>query len=214
MSAAEILPLASAAVLPAAPGALDPAVPGPLDPVLLAGVPFEDASPDDLTFSTDAPRLPALAVRRAEPAGLPGTVLELRVLGASHQVALERDGHEWIETLACRPGHDPFLPTVLRRAGPAPFAADYETGCTVTGHSRRGLLRQVERLLGTSRSAPHALVVRFAGDPSALTGVCAWEDGAGGLLWRTWHVYPQVRRIVHSRSVLRLLPGPGPAVAR
>ena len=207
MSATETLP-------EALHGALPQALPAPRGPVLLAGAPFADASPDDLTFSTDAPRLPALAVRRAAPAGLLGTALELRVLGASHQVVLERDGHEWVETLACRPGHAPFLPTALRRAAPVPFAADYETGCTVTGHSRRGLRRQVDRLLGTCRSAPHALVVRFAGDPSALTGLCAWEDGAGGLLWRSWHVYPQVRRIVHSRSALRLLPRPGAPVER
>lgn len=197
MSTAQTLPH----VLAGPPG------PAPLDPVLLTDAPFADTSPDDLTFTTDAPRLPALAVRRAEPAGHPGTALELRVLGASHQVVLERDGHEWVETLACRPGRAPFLPTALRTAEPAPFARDYETGCTVTGHSRRGLRRQVDRLLATCRTAPHALVVRFAGDPWALTGLCAWEDGTGGLLWRSWHVYPQQRRIVHSRSAVRLRGG-------
>lgn len=181
--------------------------------VTVAGVPFADSSPDDLTFGTDAPRLPALATRSAEPAAHPGTVLELRVLGASHQVVLERDGHEWVETLACRPGRGPFLPVRHRHPAPAPFARDYETGCTVTGHSPRGLRREVDGLLEACRAAPHAVVVRFAGDPTALTGICAHEDG-DRLLWRTWHVYPQSRRVVRSRSTLRLLPGAGPGTAR
>lgn len=177
----------------------------PAEPVLLSGAPFLDTSPDDLVFGTDAPRLPALAVHRARPAGHPGTALELRVLGASHQLVLERAGTPWIETLACRPGRRPHLPGRHRAPAPAPFARDYEAACTVTAHDRGGLAAAVEDLLADCAAAPHGLVVRFAGDPLALTGVCADDDG-GTLRWRTWHVYPQCGRVVRTRSALRLLP--------
>ncbi|ABK02757.1 conserved hypothetical protein [Arthrobacter sp. FB24] len=145
--------------------------------------PFVDTSPADLTYTTAAGELPALATKAV------GSV-ELRVLGASHQV---RVGN-WMETLACQPGQAPHLPPAATEPGYT-FTARVDT--LAAGH----LATEVAALTEDIGRHPHGLLVAFQGDPLALTGMTA-EVTEGSASWTTWHVYPQTLQIVTTHSTL------------
>ena len=73
-------------------------------------VPYRDTRAQDLCWSLNLPVQPALAVRSVRLGGL---ILELRLLGASHQVLVwAQDGTEplCVETVACLPGLAEQLP--------------------------------------------------------------------------------------------------------
>ncbi|WP_106399413.1 DUF2617 family protein [Actinocorallia populi] len=149
-------------------------------------VPYRDTSADALVFALDEPRLEALAVRRFHTAGL---TVELRLLGASHQVL----AGPVIETVACLPGRAGGLPDEVTR----PL-----DGWTYTFESRTrraadfpAELARVERAL----DRPEALSGVFPGAPGALTGIVldARPDGLG---WRTWHTYPPTGELVETTT--------------
>ncbi|GAB3706252.1 DUF2617 family protein [Mariniluteicoccus flavus] len=158
---------------------------------LTAGVPFVDACVGDLGFSVgDGPELAALAELEVD-----GIVL--RVLGASHQVVLPGG---LTETLACAEG----LPRV-----PLPHRRDDRLS---VGGRAVAYAMEAERVAGagaelaerarvsTEAYADH-LCVRFAGDPHALTALGARRTDLGWE-WETWHVYPQHREAVRSRTTV------------
>ena len=143
-----------------------------------ADVPFVDTSPSDLTFSTATPIQEALAVKQCGP-------LELRVLGASHQVKVGG----LIETLACLPGLSPHLPRHAARPGYAFTSAVY----------RPDDLPAAVAAIARHVAAHDGLSVTFPGDPHALTALSATAHG-GRCAWATWHVYPQGGHVVATRS--------------
>jgi hypothetical protein len=139
--------------------------------------PYADTTAGDLSFALGLPELPALHVLR-----LPG--LELRLLGASHQVVWTAAGGErLVETVACLPGRDPHLPSSMDGAG-------YRFESTV---EPLGAAPPWQELAAD----PHALVGVFPGDPNAVTALRAEERG-----WRTWHAYPQTGELVTTRTWL------------
>jgi hypothetical protein len=139
--------------------------------------PYTDTTAGDLSFALGLPELPALHVLR-----LPG--LELRLLGASHQVVWTRvDGERLVETVACLPGRDPHLP-------PSVDGAAYRFESTV---ERLGTAPSWRELAAD----PRALVGVFPGDPDAVTALRAEDRG-----WRTWHAYPQSGELVTTRTWL------------
>lgn len=146
-------------------------------------VPFVDTAPADLTYSTAAAELPALATKTVGP-------VELRVLGASHQVKVGN----WIETLACQHGQLPHLPVYATAPGYT-FTARVDT---LTAGSLAG---EVATLTEAIDRHPHGLLVAFRGDPLALTGMTA-DVTAQRASWTTWHVYPQTSQIVTTSSTL------------
>lgn len=138
--------------------------------------PYADTTAGDLSFALGLPELPALHVLR-----LPG--LELRLLGASHQVVwTAADGERCVETVACLPGHDPHLPSTMDGAG-------YRFESTVE--------RLGPPIWDELAADPRALVGVFPGDPNAVTALRA--EGRG---WRTWHAYPQTGELVTTRTWL------------
>jgi len=149
-------------------------------------VPYRDTSADALAFALDEPLLEALAVRDLSVAGVD---VQLRLLGASHQVV----AGPVTETVACLPGRSGGLPCSVehvldgwtytfaaRTHRPADFFAE---------------LARVERLLAAS----HALSGVFPGAPGALTGIVL-DALPSGLAWRTWHTYPGTGEFVETTT--------------
>ncbi|MGC5410348.1 DUF2617 family protein, partial [Streptomyces sp. DT225] len=62
---------------------------------------YSDTRAADLAWALGREPLPALAVLDLE---LAGATLQLRLLGASHQVLLEEEQGSCSETVACMPG--------------------------------------------------------------------------------------------------------------
>ena len=148
--------------------------------------PFVDTTADHLTYTLDAGELPALAVKQVGH-------LELRVLGASHQIRVTDTTGEWFETLACQPGQEPHLPAEHHRPG---YTFQSETG---TYPPNQFTLEA--RSIRAHVTKENGLQVTFQGNPDALTAITARTTGTTAT-WRTWHLYPQTGQIVTTLSRL------------
>ncbi|MFE3458719.1 DUF2617 family protein [Nocardiopsis aegyptia] len=155
--------------------------------------PFVDTRAADLVWTLDHPLVDALAVRTVE---VPGARVELRVLGASHQVVVrpESDGGALVETVACLPGLPGGLPDSADR--PLRGVGDYRFDSLVESLSRDALARRVDRLHREVADSPGGLLVAFPGDPLSVTALHLAPDSVGDLHWRTWHAYPQSGELV------------------
>ncbi|MBD2758458.1 DUF2617 family protein [Yimella sp. cx-573] len=161
------------------------AEPGDRVTVVQLTSPYVDTRAEDLRFSLSTQLQPAVAERRVGG-------LDLRILGASHQVVvLDGPAAGLVETVAYLPQVDTVLP-------PAHETELYRMTSAVHELDRDELQRWVDD------SAPRwtgeqTIVARFPGDPLALTVLAAQ---AGGRSWQSWHVYPQHGQVVHTRTVL------------
>ncbi|GAB17559.1 hypothetical protein GOEFS_035_00910 [Gordonia effusa NBRC 100432] len=157
-------------------------------------VPYVDTRSEQLTLAIGEPALPALARREWLFADI---TLDLRLLGASHQVVVS-GRVAFSETVACLPDRPDTLPTEFR-SGPYRFDAQ-----TITA-SGRVLNDTVEDLTARSEIADAAgdpvLIAQFPRYPLAVTAVFAQFDD-DVLTWQSWHVYPQSGEIVRTRSQL------------
>ncbi len=164
-------------------------------------VPYADVRAADLTLELGLAPVPALEVLRV-PLGL--GVLELRLLGHSHQARAELPGAAFSETVRCAPGARGGLPA--RSADTAgPWA--YAFFAAVEPLDPRAL----QALAARVAADPHGLGGNFGADPGALTALRAAprpDAGAGagaaaGLAWETWHAYPQSGELVRTRAEVR-----------
>ncbi|TDQ48794.1 DUF2617 family protein [Actinorugispora endophytica] len=165
--------------------------------------PFSDTRAADLAWSLTHPPAEPLATRVLD---LSGARVELRVLGASHQVLLEDPAAHMIETVACLPGEAGGLPgsaaprvegvrrhgftSSVLRLGPSAFA------------------EQTTRMRDRLTDRPDTLLATFPGDPLAVTALLAMAAGPV-LHWRSWHAYPQSGELVTTASTTVLHPRPG-----
>jgi uncharacterized protein DUF2617 len=158
--------------------------------------PYTDSRADDLSFALGLPPLPALATL---PLVCAGRAVELRLLGASHQILA--DGLS--ETVACLPaGQGRPLPGRIGRTLPDGRSYDF-TATTVTHDSDAAFGRAVAELRENLAGRAEALTGTFPGSPHAVTALALEpEAGAAAMGWRTWHAYPQTREIVMTRSRL------------
>lgn len=152
-------------------------------------VPFIDVRADELQWSLTLGDQPILAHRLLEVGDF---WVELRVLGASHQVVVERDGKRlWCETLACE------------LDGEAQMPAEYdEPGYRFVSRIDRpeAFAQEVTALLDRVAAVPGALIAEFPGEPHAFTAIEPVHSPAPG--WRTWHTYPQSGEIVATETSL------------
>ncbi|WP_018655717.1 DUF2617 family protein [Actinomadura flavalba] len=156
--------------------------------------PYADTRADALRFALGLPPLPALATLTVERAG---HAVELRLLGASHQIITA----DLSETVACLP--DAGIPLPSRHDGTGyAFASRTDThgddaafAAAVTA-LRHDLDGRADVLTGTFPGSPHA--------------VTALAVDAAGLGWRTWHTYPQTREIVMTWSRTEVRPCAAP----
>ncbi|MGC0312160.1 DUF2617 family protein [Kitasatospora acidiphila] len=150
--------------------------------------------------------------RAATTAGGNGTgsgTLQLRLLGASHQVVITADPGECLETVACLPGRRTPLPA---RVAEQVAGWEYEFAARIEALPPHVFAARAQEILALVDEHPRGLAGIFPGDPSAFTALVA-QGSAERVLWRTWHAYPQEGRLVCTRSSL-VVRGPGSAPTR
>lgn len=155
--------------------------------------PYLDTSADALSFALGLPAQEALALTRVETGEM---TVELRLLGASHQVF----AGPVRETVACLPDGAEALPAVLSRD----FGDwHYRFTARIGHHGLQEFTRQVRRIRTTAEGRSDALCGVFPGDADAVTALAM--DRGPGVGWRTWHTYPQSGHIVatHTRMEKR-----------
>ncbi|MFI2371327.1 DUF2617 family protein [Streptomyces sp. NPDC018833] len=153
--------------------------------------PYLDTDAEQLSFSLGRPALDALAVRHLTVGGLE---VELRLLGASHQVF----AGPVRETVACLPGVAGGLP--------ATAVQDfddwgYHFGARVRHFAAAQFSTRVAWIRSRSGEHPGALYGIFPGSAEAVTALIV-ERHSTGVSWRTWHTYPQSRQIVATHTRL------------
>lgn len=159
--------------------------------------PYVDTSAAELSLTLGGPERPALHVLELTTRG---ARVDLRLLGASHQVVLRSSTTRLTETVACLPGQRPALPAVAHHD-----TADYRFTATVLRPGRVELSTRVGRLRADLADDPFALVGVFPGDPDAVTALSVRPAGnAGELGWRTWHAYPQTNELVLTETAVTL----------
>jgi hypothetical protein len=155
--------------------------------------PYTDTRADDLAWALGREPLPALAVLDLE---LSGAKLQLRLLGASHQVLLEEAEGSCSETVACMPGSSTPLPLgVAKRLGDW----EYEFAARVETLSQGAFAGRAQELLALVADHPQGLAGTFPGSPHAFTAMLA-QRIEGQVRWRTWHAYPQEGTLVVTRT--------------
>lgn len=154
---------------------------------------YSDTRAEDLAWALGREPLPALATLELE---LADAKVELRLLGASHQVLLEQEHGSCSETVACIPGSSTPLPLgVSKRVG----EWEYEFAARVEKLSRGQFAGRAQELLALVAEHPHGLAGVFPGSPHAFTALLAQRQ-EGSVMWRTWHAYPQEGQLVATRT--------------
>ncbi|MBA9003841.1 MULTISPECIES: DUF2617 family protein [Thermomonospora] len=158
--------------------------------------PYLDTRADALSFALGLEPLDALAVLPVERGGIR---VELRLLGASHQIFAGPVS----ETVACLPGDPGPLPGGMR-ADVAGWGYDFRA--RVEAHpTDAAFASTVRRLCERLADRDDALTGTFPGSPHAVTALALDGDpDTGSLGWRTWHAYPQTREIVVTRTLLEI----------
>lgn len=156
-------------------------------------VPFADARASQLRFSLSLAEQPALGTCVVEVGGV---VVELRILGASHQAIVRREGVELRETVGCVPGAERAVPGWLERhdaPGRYVFRSSLQRLAAGELRARAAALR------AQAAEDPAAIVGLFPGAEDSLTALAcrALPDGVG---WATWHLYPRTGEVVATRS--------------
>ncbi|MER5915545.1 DUF2617 family protein [Streptomyces sp. NPDC001982] len=154
---------------------------------------YTDTSAADLAWALGREPLPALATLDLE---LTGTKLQLRLLGASHQVLLDEERGRCSETVACIAGSSTPLPLgVAKRVGDW----EYEFAARVELLTPGSFAGRAQELLALVSDHPHGLAGVFPGSPHAFTALLAHRH-EGQVHWRTWHAYPQDGQLVATRT--------------
>lgn len=140
---------------------------------------YTDTRAADLAWALGREPLPALAVLDLE---LAGARLQLRLLGASHQVLLEEEGRSCSETVACMSGSSTPLPLgVSKRVG----EWEYEFAARVETLSHGSFAGRAQELLALVADHPNGLAGTFPAPRtpsrrcwrSATRGRCAGAPG-------------------------------------
>ncbi|WP_285734437.1 DUF2617 family protein [Nocardiopsis sp. ATB16-24] len=188
-------------------------------------VPFVDTCADDLVWTLGHPPVDPLASRTLRVAG---ARIELRVLGASHQVVVTPEPTDaalispgsspagepveaagtttkdltadepLVETVACLPGLPGGLPSSTER----PHMGGYRFDSSVESLSPTELAHRVDRLHREVSGSPSGLLVTFPGDHLAITALHLTLGSGEQLHWRTWHAYPQSGELVTTMSTV------------
>lgn len=180
--------------------------------VLELPVAYRDARAADLGLYLDLPRQQALVARSLD---VHGWGIELRILGASHQVLATRQGVVVCsETVACRPDDRPGDSSLASRHHRLPrrqhqpgSLGDHAFASRADRLDPETFRRRVDDLVTTLAGCTLALSGRFPGDRWATTGLRVEATSAEELHWSGWHSYPETNEVVTTSSRL-VLHGP------
>lgn len=154
---------------------------------------YSDTRAGDLGWALGREAHPALATLDLE---LNEAHVQLRLLGASHQVILDESYGSCSETVACMPGGSTPLPLgVSKELGDW----DYEFVSRVETLSSGSFAGRAQELIALVAEHPNGLAGTYPGDPHAFTALLAQRHG-DQVRWRTWHSYPQEGRLVSTRT--------------
>lgn len=154
---------------------------------------YTDTRAGDLAWALGREPLPALACLDLE---LSGTHVQLRLLGASHQVLLDEGYGSCSETVACMPGSSTPLPLGVSKG----FGEwEYEFAARVETLSPGSFSGRAAELLALVADHPNGLAGTFPGAPHAFTALLV-QRHEGQVQWRTWHSYPQEGCLVSTRT--------------
>jgi hypothetical protein len=154
---------------------------------------YTDTRAADLVWALGREPLPALATLDLQ---LSGAQIQLRLLGASHQVILKEARGICSETVACLPDSSASLPLgVAKRLG----EWEYEFAACIETLSPGQFAGRAQELLALVSDHPHGLAGIFPGSPHAFTALLA-QRHEGHVHWRTWHAYPQEGELVATRT--------------
>jgi hypothetical protein len=151
-------------------------------------VPYRNTRAADLSWSLDVPDQPALH-RQVHSVG-PLSV-EVRILGASHQIVVRKDGLVLCrETVACCEGNSGPLPLEEERELDEGYL--YEVRCGVRRLDSAEFPAWARALKSYSANRPGTTISIFPDIPDAITAVAVetLPSSLRGVLWRTWHTYP------------------------
>lgn len=154
---------------------------------------YSDTRADALGWFLGLRPLQPLAVRTLD---LGDAHLELRLLGASHQVLVRAPAGLCSETVACLGEARAPLPA---RAAQRVDGWDYEFTSLAEHLPRDRFSARVRELVAEVDAHPGGLIGAYPGFPDAVTAIVA-DRRRGVLRWSTWHTYPQEGRIVSTRS--------------
>jgi hypothetical protein len=155
--------------------------------------PYADTRAADLCWSLGHEVLDALAVLDVAHGDLR---LQLRVLGASHQVVLTGPDGRCSEVVACLPGQPAGLPATAE-CELAGWSYSFRSHTQQLGPA--GLDARLAALRAQLDGDPHALVGEFPGSPNAVTALRA-ELRGDRIGWTTWHAYPQTGELVATQT--------------
>lgn len=155
---------------------------------------FADVSARSLGWALDLPCRQALATMVVGRPGRPQ--VELRLLGASHQVRVHVDDALLCsETVACDLPDAQPLPESSR-------ADRYEFRSDVQHLDPAAFVATVGRIAASLDDRGDALVGHFPGKPHAMTALSVDFVAPQQMAWRTWHSYPQTGELVSTRTRL------------
>lgn len=162
---------------------------------------YTDTRAADLAWALGREPLPALATLDLEIAG---AKLQLRLLGASHQVLLEEDRGTCSETVACISGSSTPLPLgVAKRVGDW----EYEFAARVEALSPGQFAGRAQELLALVSDHPHGLARRLSRQPARVHGAAGAAVRGAGALADLARV--SAGRAVGGHADARRGPGPG-----
>ncbi|GAA3736382.1 hypothetical protein HDA32_001365 [Spinactinospora alkalitolerans] len=162
--------------------------------------PFVDTRAADLTWTLEHPPVEPLAARVLE-SGDGAVRIELRILGASHQVLLEAGRERLAETVACLPGAAGGLPRHAASSAAGPHHYDFASSVRRLGPE--AFAEEVAQASLAVADHPRGLLATFPGDSLAVTGLVTETDGRT-LRWRSWHAYPQSGELVTTTTSVSL----------
>ena len=145
---------------------------------------YTDTRAGELAWCLGNGPLPALAVLDLE---FGSASLQLRLLGASHQVVLAAEQGVCSETVACLPGRRAPLPA---RVAERVAGWEYEFAARVESLSGHALAARAQELLALVEGHPSGLAGVFPGAPGAFTALVAGGDGRR-VQWRTRSRQPE-----------------------
>ena len=129
-----------------------------------------------------------------------GVRVELRLLGASHQLLV----HDSTGAVACSETVACDLDAAPLPRGASAGSGSYRLRTSTTRLEPGAFREHVAALVAALAPRPDALVGRYPGDALAVTALTVEPTDGGRIAWSSWHAYPQTGELVETSSRLEV----------